>query len=179
MPRVTTCVVPRGLPAVSAPSPELPVNDGQQWQSMVANDGQRWWTTVSHREPRQTTAGPPPDHRRTTVEPSLDHQDHLVELRLFRLIKYNLTLVSFQIRSRRPWRLFEPILIQRLVLRKIGDEPSVFDEQLVVDMIDDEQVLHKIAVKEKVNRIVEQLVKAVGDTEIDCIEIVDYCSMEV
>ncbi|GJW77559.1 retrovirus-related pol polyprotein from transposon TNT 1-94 [Tanacetum coccineum] len=41
------------------------------------------------------------------------------------------------------------------MIRKISDEPLVFDEQLMVDMIDDERVLHKSAVKEDVNRIVE------------------------
>nr|GFD25717.1 hypothetical protein [Tanacetum cinerariifolium] len=48
----------------------------------------------------------------------------------------------------------------------------------MVDMIDDERVLHKTAVVEEVNRTAEQLVKAVGDTQIDCTDIDDCCSME-
>ncbi|GJU76911.1 hypothetical protein Tco_1273981 [Tanacetum coccineum] len=39
--------------------------------------------------------------------------------------------------------------------------------QLASDMIVDEWVLRMFGVVEEVNRIVEQLVKAVGDTEID------------
>nr|GEV98460.1 hypothetical protein [Tanacetum cinerariifolium] len=55
----------------------------------------------------------------------------------------------------------------------------VFDEQLLVDSIDDERVLHKTDVIMEVNRIVKKLVKAIGDTEIDCTKFDDYCSMEV
>nr|GEZ84614.1 hypothetical protein [Tanacetum cinerariifolium] len=71
------------------------------------------------------------------------------------------------------------IIEEKLVLGKIGYEPLVFDEQLMVDMINDEQVFQMTGVEEEVNRIVEQLVKAVGDTEIDCTEVDDCCSMEV
>nr|GEV46920.1 hypothetical protein [Tanacetum cinerariifolium] len=57
-------------------------------------------------------------------------------------------------------KIFTPIEVNKglLALGKIGDEPLVFGEQLVVVMIDDERVLHKSAVEEGVNRIVEQLV---------------------
>ncbi|GJR42624.1 hypothetical protein Tco_1310727 [Tanacetum coccineum] len=65
------------------------------------------------------------------------------------------------------------IVVEEQVLGKIGDKPLVFDEQLLVDMIDDERVLHKTVVVEEVNRIVEQLVNAIDDTETD-----DGCSME-
>nr|GEY96027.1 hypothetical protein [Tanacetum cinerariifolium] len=65
------------------------------------------------------------------------------------------------------------IVVEQLVLDKIVNEPLVLDEQLVqsmiadepvLGMITDERVLHKIVVLEEMCRIVEQLVKAVGDT---------------
>ncbi|GKC51340.1 hypothetical protein Tco_1074085 [Tanacetum coccineum] len=59
------------------------------------------------------------------------------------------------------------IVDEKQVLGKIGDEPLVFDEQLVVDKIDDERVLHKSIVEEEENRIVEQLVNAIDDTKIE------------
>ncbi|GJW32154.1 hypothetical protein Tco_0052186 [Tanacetum coccineum] len=66
-----------------------------------------------------------------------------------------------------------------LVLDKIEDEPLVSDEQLMVDMIDNERVYHKTGAEE-VNKIVEQLVRAVDDIEIECCtEVDDWCSMEV
>ncbi|GKB00020.1 hypothetical protein Tco_0828013 [Tanacetum coccineum] len=71
------------------------------------------------------------------------------------------------------------IVEEEHMLGKIGDEPLVFDEQLVVEMIDDERVLHKTAIVKEVNSIVEQLVKAIGDTEIDCTEIDNCLSMEI
>ncbi|GKE37052.1 hypothetical protein Tco_1460457 [Tanacetum coccineum] len=71
------------------------------------------------------------------------------------------------------------IVDELLVLDMIVDEPLVFNEQLVLDMIVDEWVLYKIVVMEEMCRIVEQLVKAVGYTVIDCIKVDDCCSMEV
>ncbi|GJT50439.1 hypothetical protein Tco_0976596 [Tanacetum coccineum] len=71
------------------------------------------------------------------------------------------------------------IVEEEHMLGKLGDEPLVFDEQLVVEMIDDERVLHKTAIVEEVNSIVEQLVKAIGNTQIDCTEIDNCLSMEM
>ncbi|GJS32145.1 hypothetical protein Tco_1001072 [Tanacetum coccineum] len=68
---------------------------------------------------------------------------------------------------------------EKHVLGMIVDEPLVFDEQPVLDMIGDERVLYKILVMEEMCIIVEELVKAVGDTVMDCIKVDDCCSMEV
>ncbi|GJR47133.1 hypothetical protein Tco_1315236 [Tanacetum coccineum] len=69
------------------------------------------------------------------------------------------------------WNLVVEMLLvivdEEQVLGKIGDEPLVFDEQLMVDKIDDERVLHKSIVEEEENRIVEQLVNAIDDTKIE------------
>nr|GEU40562.1 uncharacterized mitochondrial protein AtMg00810-like [Tanacetum cinerariifolium] len=55
------------------------------------------------------------------------------------------------------------------VLSMIVDEPLVFDEQLVLNMIGDEPlVLHMIIVLDEVNKTVEQLLKDVVDTVMDC-----------
>nr|GEY07667.1 hypothetical protein [Tanacetum cinerariifolium] len=71
------------------------------------------------------------------------------------------------------------VVDEEQVLSKIGDELLVFDEQLVVDMINDAWVLHKTAVVKEVNRIVKQLVKAIDDAEIECCtKVDDCCSME-
>ncbi|GKE10029.1 hypothetical protein Tco_1413580 [Tanacetum coccineum] len=59
MPRVTTRVVPRGLPAVTG------ATTGQWWSTAVVNGGQRRSTVADH---RRTIAGPLPDHRRTTCQ---------------------------------------------------------------------------------------------------------------
>ncbi|GKD50024.1 hypothetical protein Tco_1279000, partial [Tanacetum coccineum] len=45
-------------------------------------------------------------------------------------------------------------------------------------MIANELVLHMVVVVEEMCRIVEQLVKAVGDTMMDCTKVDDCCSME-
>ncbi|GKD02069.1 hypothetical protein Tco_1172343 [Tanacetum coccineum] len=73
-----------------------------------------------------------------------------------------------------------------LVLDKLFDEPLVLDEQLVQHMITDELVLHMVVVVEEIYRIVEQLVKAVEEslktmdgTEMDCTKVDDCYSMEV
>ncbi|GKF46488.1 hypothetical protein Tco_0136290, partial [Tanacetum coccineum] len=65
------------------------------------------------------------------------------------------------------------------VLGKIVDEPLVLDEKLVQSMIADELVLHMVMVVEEMCRIVEQLVKAVGDTVMSCTEVDDCCCREV
>ncbi|GJR67458.1 hypothetical protein Tco_0013523 [Tanacetum coccineum] len=71
------------------------------------------------------------------------------------------------------------VLMKVIALCLVSDEPLVFDEQLVVDMIDDERVLQKTAVVEEVNRIFKQLVKIVDDAKIDCTEFDNCCSKEV
>ncbi|GJR15809.1 hypothetical protein Tco_0798461 [Tanacetum coccineum] len=53
----------------------------------------------------------------------------------------------------------------------VVDEPLVFDEQLVQSMIAEELVLHMVVVVEEMCRIDEQLVKVVGDTVMDYIEL--------
>nr|GEV24141.1 hypothetical protein [Tanacetum cinerariifolium] len=66
---------------------------------------------------------------------------------------------------------------QLMVYMIVADEPLVLDEQLVLSMIADELVLHIVVVMEEMCRIVEQLVKAIGDIVMDCIEVDDCCSM--
>ncbi|GJX40399.1 hypothetical protein Tco_0255389 [Tanacetum coccineum] len=73
-----------------------------------------------------------------------------------------------------------------LVLDKLVDEPLVLDEQLMQHMIVDELVLHMVVVVEQMCKIIEQLVKAieeslktVDDTEMDCTQVEDCCSIEV
>ncbi|GKB85145.1 hypothetical protein Tco_0957417 [Tanacetum coccineum] len=56
---------------------------------------------------------------------------------------------------------------------------TIVDGQLVGDMIVDEPlVLHMIVVVEKVNRIIEQLVKAVFDIVIDCYSMEESCLVD-
>ncbi|GJZ59523.1 hypothetical protein Tco_0615339 [Tanacetum coccineum] len=71
------------------------------------------------------------------------------------------------------------IVDEEQVLGMIVDEPMVFDEQLVLDMIADERVLYKFVVVEEMCRIVEQLMKDVDDTVMDCTEVDDCCSKKV
>ncbi|GKC36312.1 hypothetical protein Tco_1048696 [Tanacetum coccineum] len=49
------------------------------------------------------------------------------------------------------------IVNEEQVLGKIDDESLVFDEHLVVDMIDDEQVLHKTAVVKEYGGVTYEL----------------------
>ncbi|GKD17019.1 hypothetical protein Tco_1206177, partial [Tanacetum coccineum] len=62
----------------------------------------------------------------------------------------------------------------------IVDEPLVLDEQPVQRMIADELVLHMIVVVEEMCRIVvvEELLKTVDCTEVDCTKVEDYCRMK-
>ncbi|GJT73052.1 hypothetical protein Tco_1032338 [Tanacetum coccineum] len=69
-------------------------------------------------------------------------------------------------------------IVDEQVLGKIVDEPLVFDKQLVQSMISNQLVLYMVVVMEEMCRIVKQLVKAVGDTVMDCTEVDDCCSME-
>ncbi|GJV30871.1 hypothetical protein Tco_1391271 [Tanacetum coccineum] len=59
------------------------------------------------------------------------------------------------------------------------NEPLVLDEKLVLIMIVDELVLHMVVVMEEMCKITKELVKAVGDTMMNCIKVDDCCSMEV
>ncbi|GKD65551.1 hypothetical protein Tco_1307659, partial [Tanacetum coccineum] len=70
------------------------------------------------------------------------------------------------------------IVVEEQVLGKMVDEPLVLDEKLVQSMIADELVLHMVMVVEEMCRIVEQLVKAVGDIVMSYTEVDDYYSME-
>ncbi|GJV35285.1 hypothetical protein Tco_1407762 [Tanacetum coccineum] len=58
------------------------------------------------------------------------------------------------------------IVDEEHMLGMIADEPLMFDEQLVVDMI--------VVVKE-VNSIVEQLVNVVDNTKIECCSLEESC----
>ncbi|GKA74923.1 hypothetical protein Tco_0781301, partial [Tanacetum coccineum] len=80
-------------------------------------------------------------------------------------------------------QLVETLLVivdEHLVLDMIIDEPLVLDEQLVQHMITDELVLHMFVVVEEMCRIVvvEEFLKTVDGTKVDCTKVDDCYSME-
>ncbi|GJR85357.1 hypothetical protein Tco_0209368 [Tanacetum coccineum] len=78
------------------------------------------------------------------------------------------------------------IVVEQLVVdMNVVDEPLVLngplvlDEKLALSMIVDELMLHMVVVVEEMCKITKELVKAVGDTMMNCIKVDDCCSMEV
>nr|GEY90823.1 hypothetical protein [Tanacetum cinerariifolium] len=73
------------------------------------------------------------------------------------------------------------IVDEELVLGMIIDQPLVLDEQLVLDIIADERMLYIVVIVEEMCRlvVVVELLKDVDDTVMECIEVDDYCSMNV
>ncbi|GJS72694.1 hypothetical protein Tco_0705535 [Tanacetum coccineum] len=71
-------------------------------------------------------------------------------------------------------------VVGSLVLDMIVDEPLVLDKQLVYSMIADELVLHMVVVMEEMCRIVvvEELLKTVDCSKVDCTEVEDCCRMK-